>query len=43
LDVVEFGAGTGRITRLLAPEVQSIRAFDASEHMLVPWLDETAE
>ena len=34
LDVVEFGAGTGRLTRLLAPVVNSIRAFDASAHML---------
>lgn len=32
--VVEFGAGTGRLTRLLAPEVSSIRAFDASAPML---------
>ncbi len=34
LDVVEFGAGTGRLTCLLAPRVKSIRAFDASESML---------
>jgi ubiquinone/menaquinone biosynthesis C-methylase UbiE len=34
LDVVEFGAGTGRLTRLLAPLVHSIRAFDVSRHML---------
>ena len=33
-DVVEFGAGTGRLTCLLAPEVSTIRAFDASQHML---------
>lgn len=32
--VVEFGAGTGRLTRLLAPEVQRIHAFDISHHML---------
>ena len=32
--VVEFGAGSGRLTRLLAPLVQRIRAFDASAHML---------
>lgn len=32
--VVEFGAGTGRLTRLLAPLVQRIRAYDASPHML---------
>jgi ubiquinone/menaquinone biosynthesis C-methylase UbiE len=29
-----MGAGTGRLTRLLAPVVRSIQAFDASEHML---------
>jgi ubiquinone/menaquinone biosynthesis C-methylase UbiE len=34
IDVVELGAGTGRITRLLAPYVKSIKAFDASAHML---------
>jgi ubiquinone/menaquinone biosynthesis C-methylase UbiE len=34
LDVVELGAGTGRLTRLLAPLVGTIRAFDASRHML---------
>jgi len=34
LDVVELGAGTGRLTRLLAPYVKSIKAFDASAHML---------
>jgi len=33
-DVVELGAGTGRLTCLLAPLVKSMRAFDASEHML---------
>lgn len=33
-DVVEFGAGTGRLTRLLAPKARSIRAFDASPAML---------
>jgi ubiquinone/menaquinone biosynthesis C-methylase UbiE len=32
--VVEFEAGTGRITRLLAPLVDSVLAFDASEAML---------
>lgn len=31
---VELGAGTGRLTRLLAPRVGSIKAFDASAHML---------
>ena len=34
LDVVELGAGTGRLTCMLAPLVRSIRAFDASGHML---------
>ena len=34
IDVVELGAGTGRLTRLLAPQVRSIYAFDASPHML---------
>ncbi len=34
LEVVELGAGTGRITRLLAPYVKSIKAFDSSAHML---------
>ncbi|MDX2161255.1 MAG: class I SAM-dependent methyltransferase [bacterium] len=34
IDVVELGAGTGRLTRLLAPHVRTIRAFDRSAHML---------
>jgi ubiquinone/menaquinone biosynthesis C-methylase UbiE len=34
IDVVELGAGTGRLTRLLAPYVRSIKAFDSSAHML---------
>jgi ubiquinone/menaquinone biosynthesis C-methylase UbiE len=34
LDVVELGAGTGRLTCMLAPVVKTIRAFDASQHML---------
>lgn len=34
LDVVEMGAGTGRLTRLLAPFVKSIHAYDISPHML---------
>jgi ubiquinone/menaquinone biosynthesis C-methylase UbiE len=33
-DVVELGAGSGRLTALLAPLVNSIRAFDNSGHML---------
>lgn len=34
LDVVEMGAGTGRLTRLIAPHARSIAAFDASKAML---------
>ena len=34
LDVVELGAGTGRLTCMLAPMVRRIRAFDASSAML---------
>jgi len=34
LDVVEMGAGTGRLTRLLAPIARSIAAFDRSTAML---------
>jgi len=34
LDVVDLGAGTGRLTRLLAPYVRTMRAFDNSAHML---------
>jgi ubiquinone/menaquinone biosynthesis C-methylase UbiE len=34
LDVVELGAGSGRVTRMLAPLAHSIRAYDASVHML---------
>jgi ubiquinone/menaquinone biosynthesis C-methylase UbiE len=33
-DVVELGAGTGRLTSMLAPVARSIQAFDASAHML---------
>jgi ubiquinone/menaquinone biosynthesis C-methylase UbiE len=32
--VVEFGAGSGRLTRLLAPLARQIQAYDASAHML---------
>lgn len=32
--VVEMGAGTGRLTRILAPRVDSIAAFDRSKAML---------
>jgi ubiquinone/menaquinone biosynthesis C-methylase UbiE len=34
LEVVELGAGTGRLTRLLAPATHSIHAFDISVPML---------
>ncbi len=34
LDVADLGAGTGRLTRLLAPKVRTIKAFDTSAHML---------
>jgi ubiquinone/menaquinone biosynthesis C-methylase UbiE len=34
LDVVELGAGTGRLTLLLAPFVRAIRAYDESQAML---------
>jgi ubiquinone/menaquinone biosynthesis C-methylase UbiE len=34
LEVVELGAGTGRMTCLLAPLVKSIQAYDISDHML---------
>jgi ubiquinone/menaquinone biosynthesis C-methylase UbiE len=33
-DVVEFGAGTGRLTRMVAPFVRSIVATDIAQHML---------
>jgi len=34
LDVLDLGAGTGRLTMMLAPRAKSIRAFDASAEML---------
>jgi ubiquinone/menaquinone biosynthesis C-methylase UbiE len=34
LDVIDLGAGTGRLTLMLAPRAKSIRAFDASDEML---------
>ena len=34
LDILDLGAGTGRLTRLLAQRARSIAAFDASAHML---------
>jgi ubiquinone/menaquinone biosynthesis C-methylase UbiE len=32
--VVELGAGTGRLTKLIAAHARSVRAFDRSRHML---------
>jgi ubiquinone/menaquinone biosynthesis C-methylase UbiE len=34
LDILDLGAGTGRLTLLLAPHARSIHAFDASAEML---------
>ena len=34
VDVIEFGAGAGRLTCMMAPVVKTILAFDASQHML---------
>lgn len=34
LNVIDMGAGTGRLARLLAPFAQSVRAFDTSAAML---------
>lgn len=33
-DVVETGAGTGRVTRILAPMARTLRAFDAEAAMI---------
>jgi ubiquinone/menaquinone biosynthesis C-methylase UbiE len=33
-DVVELGAGTGRLTALLAPQVRTLRCFDSAPAML---------
>lgn len=33
-EIVEFGAGTGRLTRLMAPQAAALRAFDRSRPML---------
>ncbi len=34
LDVLDLGSGTGRLTQLLSPLVNSVHAFDLSLHML---------
>jgi ubiquinone/menaquinone biosynthesis C-methylase UbiE len=34
LDVIDLGAGTGRLTHILAPVVRTVLAFDISHHML---------
>jgi len=34
LDVIDMGAGTGRLARMLAPFARSVRAFDTSAAML---------
>jgi ubiquinone/menaquinone biosynthesis C-methylase UbiE len=34
LDILDLGAGTGRLAVLLAPRAKSVRAFDVSEEML---------
>ncbi len=34
LDVIDLGAGTGRLAVMLAPRVKSMRAFDVSDEML---------
>ena len=34
LDILDLGAGTGRLVFMLAPRAKSIRAFDISEEML---------
>lgn len=34
IDVVEFGAGTGRLTLMMVPLVKSLRAYEGSQHML---------
>ncbi|MCU0498289.1 MAG: methyltransferase domain-containing protein [Anaerolineae bacterium] len=43
LEVIEFGAGTGRVTRLLVPHVRHIWACDLSRHMLITARDRLPE
>lgn len=35
LNVADLGAGTGRVSRLVAPQANFVHIFDASAHMLV--------
>ncbi len=35
LDIADIGAGSGRVSRLVAPQVKFVHAFDISAHMLV--------
>ncbi|MEO8612680.1 MAG: class I SAM-dependent methyltransferase, partial [Chloroflexota bacterium] len=39
IDAVEFGAGTGRLTLMLAPLVKSLYVFDGYQHMLDVTID----
>lgn len=41
--VLDLGAGTGRLARLLAPRVKFVRAFDESDEMLRVCRDRLAE
>jgi ubiquinone/menaquinone biosynthesis C-methylase UbiE len=43
LDVLDLGAGTGRLAGLLAARVRSLRAFDLSAHMLSVCRDKLRE
>jgi ubiquinone/menaquinone biosynthesis C-methylase UbiE len=42
LDVIDLGAGTGRLAAMLAPRAGSLRAFDLSQHMLTVTRDKLA-
>jgi len=42
-DIIELGAGTGRVTRLLSNEARSVRASDLSLHMLTTARDVLAQ
>lgn len=43
LDILDLGAGSGRLTRVLAPTAKSILAIDASETMLQVTADKLQE